>query len=147
MHSSQGNHHLSKEHHHPSNGMHSKSRYLSSTLCDPVDCSPPGSSAHGIVLARVLERVAVPSPGSSARGIVRARVLERVAVPSPGISPPREGAQVCIGRRFFTTDATGEAHPSSGWCQTLHIFSVSSFLPSSSSTYLWTVLQNSSPVF
>ena len=25
------------------------------TLCDPVDCSPPGSSAHGIFQARVLE--------------------------------------------------------------------------------------------
>ena len=25
------------------------------TLCDPMDCSPPGSSAHGIFQARVLE--------------------------------------------------------------------------------------------
>ena len=25
------------------------------TLCDPVDCSPPGSSIHGIIQARVLE--------------------------------------------------------------------------------------------
>ena len=25
------------------------------TLCDPTDCSPPGSSAHGIFQARVLE--------------------------------------------------------------------------------------------
>ena len=25
------------------------------TLCDPVDCSPPGSSVHGIFQARVLE--------------------------------------------------------------------------------------------
>ena len=30
------------------------------TLCDPVDCSPPGSSVHGILQARVLERVAMP---------------------------------------------------------------------------------------
>ena len=29
----------------------------------PTDCSPPGSSAHGIPQARVLERVAFPSPG------------------------------------------------------------------------------------
>ena len=29
------------------------------TLCDPVDCSPPGSSVHGILQARVLEWVAV----------------------------------------------------------------------------------------
>ena len=25
------------------------------TLCDPMDCSPPGSSVHGILQARVLE--------------------------------------------------------------------------------------------
>ena len=29
------------------------------TLCDPMDCSPPGSSAHGIFQARVLEWVAI----------------------------------------------------------------------------------------
>ena len=27
------------------------------TLCDPVDCSPPGSSVHGILQARILEWV------------------------------------------------------------------------------------------
>ena len=25
------------------------------TLCDPMDCSPPGSSVHGILQARILE--------------------------------------------------------------------------------------------
>ena len=30
------------------------------TLCDPMDCSPPGSSAHGILQARILEWVATP---------------------------------------------------------------------------------------
>ena len=29
------------------------------TLCDPMDCSPPGSSAHGILQARVLRRAAI----------------------------------------------------------------------------------------
>ena len=29
------------------------------TLSDPMDCSPPGSSVHGILQARVLEWVAV----------------------------------------------------------------------------------------
>ena len=33
------------------------------TLCDPMDCSPPGSSVHGILQARLLEWVAMPSPG------------------------------------------------------------------------------------
>ena len=36
------------------------------TLCDPMDCSPPGSSVHGISQARVLEWVAISfSRGSS----------------------------------------------------------------------------------
>ena len=30
------------------------------TLCNPMDCSPPGSSVHGILQARILERVAMP---------------------------------------------------------------------------------------
>ena len=36
------------------------------TLCDPMDCSLPGSSLHGILQARVLEWVAISfSRGSS----------------------------------------------------------------------------------
>ena len=35
------------------------------TLCEPLDCSPPGSSIHGISHARILEWVAI----SSSRGI------------------------------------------------------------------------------
>ena len=31
------------------------------TLCDLMDCSPPGSSVHGILQARILEWVAMPS--------------------------------------------------------------------------------------
>ena len=33
------------------------------TLCDPLDCSPPGSSVHGIFQARILGWVAFPPPG------------------------------------------------------------------------------------
>ena len=37
-----------------------------SCLCDPMDCSPPGSSVHGISQARILERVSIYySKGSS----------------------------------------------------------------------------------
>ena len=38
---------------------------LCPTLCEPIDCSTPGSSVHGIFQARVLEWVAIafcPSP-------------------------------------------------------------------------------------
>ena len=38
-----------------------KSLQSSPTLCDSMDCSPPGSSVHGIFQARILELVAVPS--------------------------------------------------------------------------------------
>ena len=33
------------------------------TLCNTMDCSPPGSSVHGILQARTLEYVAMPSSG------------------------------------------------------------------------------------
>ena len=42
------------------------------TLCNPMDCSPPGSSVHRIFHARMLEWVAMPSPGDR---------------PNPGIKP------------------------------------------------------------
>ena len=35
------------------------------TLCNPVDCSPPGFSVHGILQARILEWVAMPSSRGS----------------------------------------------------------------------------------
>ena len=37
------------------------------TLCDPLGCSPPGSSVHGILQARILEWVAMPSSRGSSR--------------------------------------------------------------------------------
>ena len=42
------------------------------TLCDPVDCSPPGSSIHGILQAGMLDGLPFPSPGD---------------LPDPGIEP------------------------------------------------------------
>ena len=36
-----------------------QSLQLCSTLCDPMDCSPPNSSVHGILQARILEWVAI----------------------------------------------------------------------------------------
>ena len=37
------------------------------TLCNPMDCSPPGSSVHGILQARIPEWVAMPSSRGSSR--------------------------------------------------------------------------------
>ena len=37
------------------------------TLCDLMDCSPPGSSVQGISQTRILERVAVSFSGESSQ--------------------------------------------------------------------------------
>ena len=64
---------------------------LCSTLCNLVDCSPPGSSVHGVFQARVLEWVAIsfsgdlPDPGTGPRS----PVSQADALPSepPGKRP------------------------------------------------------------
>ena len=40
--------------------MHAKSLLSCLTLCDPVDCRPPGSSVHQILQARIVEWIALP---------------------------------------------------------------------------------------
>ena len=55
------------------------------TLCDPADCSPPGSSVHRILQARILEWVAI----SFSRGSSRPRDRTHVSCVS------------CIGRQVL----------------------------------------------
>ena len=54
------------------------------TLCKPMDCSPPGSSVHGILQARILEWVAFPfSRGSSQpRDGTRSPALQADSLPA-----------------------------------------------------------------
>ena len=47
--------------------MSAKSLQSCLTLCDAMDCSPPGSSVHGILQARILEWVAISSFRGSSR--------------------------------------------------------------------------------
>ena len=47
--------------------VHAKSLHSSLDLCNPVDCSMPGSSVHRILQARILEWVAMPSSRGSSR--------------------------------------------------------------------------------
>ena len=47
--------------------MRAKSLQLCLTLCNPVDCSLPGSSVHGILQVRILEWVAMPSSRGSSQ--------------------------------------------------------------------------------
>ena len=66
------------------------------TLLTPLDCSPPGSSVHGILQVRILEWVAI----SFSRGSSRSRNQTQVS---------------CIAGRFFTD---WEKPPNlSGHCQ------------------------------
>ena len=61
------------------------------TLCNPMDCSPPGSPIHGILQARTLEWVAISF--------------------SRGSSWPRDWTQVShVAGRLFNLRATREAH-------------------------------------
>ena len=76
-------------------------------------CSPPGSSLHGILQARILERVKVTHScltlcdpvDYTAHRIPQARILEWGACPfSRGSSHPRDRTQVShIAGRFFTS--------------------------------------------
>ena len=54
------------------------------TLCDPMDCSLPGSSVHGIFQARVLEWVAISFFGYLSNPGVKPRspALQADALPS-----------------------------------------------------------------
>ena len=62
-----------------------KSLQLHLTLCDPMNCSPPGSSARGILQPRILEWVAI----SSSRGSSQLRDQPHVSYAS------------CIGRQVL----------------------------------------------
>ena len=50
------------------------SRSSCQTLCDPMDCSLPGSSLHGILQPRVLEWVAISFSTGSSQPRVQTRV-------------------------------------------------------------------------
>ena len=45
--------------------MHARSLQSCLSLCNPADCSPPGSSVHWILQARILEWVAISFSGGS----------------------------------------------------------------------------------
>ena len=71
------------------------------TLCNPMDCSPPGSSVHGIFQVRMLEWVAI----SFSRGSSRSRDSTHIS---------------CIGRWIRDHRDTTEAlEDGTGHCQAL----------------------------
>ena len=56
-------------------------------LCDPMDYSPPGSSVHGILQARIPEWLPSPPPGE---------------IPDPGIKPASLAPPALAGGVFIT---------------------------------------------
>ena len=59
---------------------------LRPALCDPVDCSPPGSSVHGLILVKILEWVSMPSSYTEYRtqNTIRLVQVNLTIFPSPG---------------------------------------------------------------
>ena len=51
----------------PDVGCVARSLQLCLTLCDPMDCSSPGSSVHGILQARILEWIVISSSRESSQ--------------------------------------------------------------------------------
>ena len=62
------------------------------TLCDPMDCSPPGSSVHEIFQAGILEWLPLPTPRD---------------LPDPGIEPESPASPALAGG-FFITELPGK---------------------------------------
>ena len=53
---------------------------LCPTLCDPMDCSPPGSSVRGILQTRILEWVAIWSSRGSSQPRDRTHISNQVSL-------------------------------------------------------------------
>ena len=74
------------------------------TLCNPMDCSPPGSSVHGILQARTLEWVAMPfSRGSFQPGIkLGSPALQADSLSSEPWGKPQKYPTVCKIDNYFS---------------------------------------------
>ena len=73
------------------------------TLSNTMGCSPPSSSVHGILQAKILELVAMPAPSPG-------------DLPNLGIEPAFLTSPA-VGGGFFTTSATWEAPNTSSFLQ------------------------------
>ena len=66
------------------------------TLCNSMDCSPPGSSVHGILQERILERVAKPFSRGSSR--------QRLYIFEPPEKPPSKSNCILLSLQCDTLD-------------------------------------------
>ena len=81
---------------------------LCPALCNPMDCSPPGSCVHRVLQARILEWIAIPS--------------------SRGLYPPKDQTRVscisCIAGIVSTAEPLGKPMTTIYWMCIKHINSV-----------------------
>ena len=65
---------------------------LCPTLCDPMDCSLPGVSVHGIVQARILEWVAISFSRALPNLVIElgSPILQADSLPTELLGEPRE---------------------------------------------------------
>ena len=79
------------------------------TLCDLMDCNPPGSSTHGILQARIQKPLQYCKVISLQ--LVQINGERKKKEYWSGLPWPRDWTHIsCIGSRFFTTSTTREAH-------------------------------------
>ena len=104
--------------------VHAKSLQSCLTLCDLVNCSPPGSSVPGILQARILEWVAM----HSFRGPSQSRDQTHISCSS------------CITGRFFTTEPPGKPMPLSRFIHIAASGIISFFLMAKKLCYLFLML-------
>ena len=71
--------------------MHAQSCLI---LCNPMDCSPPGSSVHGILQARILAQIAISSSRGSSQPRDRALYTASPALRSELFNMSHLGSQV-----------------------------------------------------
>ena len=69
-------------------------------LCNPMDCSLPGSSVHGILQARILEWVAIPF----SRGASQPRSPALQVYSSLSQLPGKPGEEEEVGNRIIKED-------------------------------------------
>ena len=106
------------------------------TLCDPMDCSPPGSSIHGIFQVRVLEWGAIKTKqlvlfaSNYTAGAKRSLPYMSTVTQTLSLALGRVGRRciwpVCHGRE---DGATGNTELETKPCQQWHLSCTCSFIP------------------
>ena len=107
--------------------VHAKLPQLCPTLCNPMDCSLPGSSVHETLQAKYWSGLPCPPPGN---------------LPDPGIEPTSLMSPELAGS-FFTTSTTWESYSLKSIYQSINLcvcFNLLLFLSRHTNTSILLVL-------